>query len=339
MNSRFSVVENKNEQMDPTKTGKPFFSVVIPAYNAAHLIVEALTSVLAQRTDNYEIIVINDGSPDTVALEKALEPFLNDIIYIKRANGGPAAARNTGILAAKGEYIAFLDSDDQWMPTHLSEMKEVLQRDPTLDLVYGDAVNFGNVRVEGGTTMEANPSEGVPTFESLVLCKCTVIGSTVVARRQALLDAGLFDESFVHGEDFDLWARLAYRGGRLDYRRHIHARRRIHEGNLTVDLPASFGGQAKALRKLMKELDLPDNLRNEMQKELEKCEAAAALEKCKQKLVARHYDEAVAELQRANASYRSRKLQLVLYFMRTMPRLVRHMYLKQNEARIESRSV
>ena len=324
--------------MAPTKDTTPFFSIVIPAYNAAHLIVDALKSVFGQTIDNYEIIVINDGSPDTPQLEQALKPWLNDIIYIQRPNGGPAAARNSGILAAKGQYIAFLDSDDEWLPSHLAEMKEVLERDPTLDLVYGDAVNFGDLAEVGATTMSANPSEGLATFESLVLCKCTVVGSTVVARRQALIDAGLFDENFVHGEDFDLWARLAYRGGRIDYRKHIHARRRIHKNNLTVDAAASFGGQAKALRKLMKELDLPESLKQDMQRELEKCEAAVALEKCKQQLVARRYDDAVAELERANASYRSRKLQLVLYLMRTMPQLVRQMYLRTrgNGARLNA---
>lgn len=331
MESRLSVGEKTSEEMSASETGMPFFSVIIPAYNASHHIVDALTSVFSQKTDSYEIIVVNDGSNDTVELEQALEPFLNEIIYLKRQNGGPAAARNTGILVAKGEYIAFLDSDDQWLPTHLTEMRAVLERDPTLDLVYGDTVNFGDLAKEGATTMGANPSEGLATFESLVLCKCTVVSSTVVARREALLDAGLFDESFIQGEDFDLWARLAYRGGRIDYRKHIHARRRIHKTNLTVDTVGSYGGQARALRKLMKELDLPESLRKEMQKEAEKCDAAMALEKCKQQLVARRYDEAVTELQRANKLYRSPKLQLVLYLMRAMPQLVRRMYLRTRD--------
>lgn len=317
--------------MAQIKPHAPYFSVVIPAYNAAQFISDALMSVFAQTVSDYEIIVINDGSPDTAELEKALEPYLNDITYIRRANGGPGAARNTGILAAKGEFIAFLDSDDQWVETHLAEMRESLQRDPTLDLVYGDAVNFGDSGKVGVTTMHANPSEGLATFESLVLCKCSVVGSTVVARRQALIDTGLFDESFMQGEDFDLWARLAYRGGRIDYRKHVHARRRIHKNNLTVNIVESFGGQARALRKFMKELDLPKGLRKDMERELEKCDAAIALEKCKQQLVARHYEEAVVELERANAAYRSPKLQLVLYLIQTVPQLVRHFYLRQRD--------
>ena len=316
--------------MTATKPHSIYFSVIIPAYNAAHLISDALKSVLAQTADDYEIIVVNDGSPDTAEFEKALEPYLNDITYIRRANGGPGAARNTGIRAARGEFIAFLDSDDQWVPTHLAEMREFLQSDPTLDLVYGDAVDFGESANEGVTTMYANPSEGLVTFESLVLCKCTVVGSTVVARRQALIDAGLFDESFMQGEDFDLWARLAYRGGRIDYRKHVHARRRIHN-NLTSDLVGSFSGQARALRKFMKELDLPEGLRKDMERELEKCNAAIALEKCKRLLVARRYEEAVVELERANAAYRSRKLQLGRYLIQTVPQLVRRMYLRDKK--------
>ena len=329
MERQFSAVDRASNPMVGTKHTSPFFSVVIPAYNAARHIVDALNSVLAQTSHNYEIIVVNDGSPDTPQLERELAPYLNDITYIQRPNGGPGAARNSGIVAAKGEYVAFLDSDDTWLPNHLADMMQVLQRDPSLDLVYGDTVNFGDLAEEGATTMGANPSEGLATFESLVLCKCTVVSSTVVARRQTLLDAGLFDESFMQGEDFDLWARVAYRGGRIDYRKHIHARRRIHKGNLTGDISASFGGQARALRKLLKELDLPEYLREEMQREVEKCDAAMALEKCKQDLVARRYKEAIAELRRANAAYRSRKLQIVLYLLRTMPRLVRHMYLRQ----------
>ena len=328
LHSDFSAADNTIEGAVDRKNAAPFFSIIIPAYNAAHHIVDALTSVFAQSVDSYEIIVINDGSPDTGLLERELEPYLASITYLNRRNGGPAAARNTGILIAKGEYIAFLDSDDQWLPDHLAQMMEVLQQDPTLDLVYGDTVNFGDVAEEGATTMEANPSEGLASFESLVLGKCTVVGSTVVARRQVLMEAELFDESLVQGEDFDLWARVAYRGGRIDYRRHIHARRRIHKGNLTMDAIGSWEGQARVLRKLMKELDLPENLRNEMQREVEKCEGAVALEKCKQQLVARRYEEAVAQLRLANASFRSFKLQFVLYLLQTFPQLARHLYLK-----------
>lgn len=314
-----------------TKRQAPFFTVVIPAYKAAHLITDALASVFEQTFKDYEIIVINDGSPDTATLEQKLRPYLGRITYIAQRNRGPGGARNAGILRARGEYIAFLDSDDQWLPQHLAEMVEALEQNPGFDLVYADAINFGDCASEGSTTMESNPSEGLATFESLVLEKCSVVGSTVVARRQSLIDAGLFDESFVHGEDFDLWTRLAYRGGRIDYMKRIHTRRRIHEGNITRDLISSFEGQVNVLRKLLRDFDIPDELKQRMQIQIEKCNASIALEKCKKKLVAREYQAACDELQRANATYRSSKLQFTLFVLQTAPRVVRYFYVrKQN---------
>jgi glycosyltransferase involved in cell wall biosynthesis len=329
MKTDFVDPDNKQNSIDVANDSSvPVFSAIIPAYNAASHIAETLNSVFAQTVDSYEIIVINDGSQDTADLERELEPYLERVIYISRANGGPAAARNTGILKAKGEYIAFLDSDDQWVPEHLAMVTEVFKQDSTIDLVYGDALHFGDV-TEGRTTMERSPSEGLATFESLVLGRCTVVGSTVVVRRKALMEAGLFDESFMHGEDFDLWARLAYRGGRIDYQRSVHALRRIHKGNLTADDIATFQGQARVLRKLIRELDLPRSLKCQIEREVEKCYAEVALVKCKQNLVEQRYKEAVRELQFANVSFRSRKLTMVIYLLRTVPQLVRRMYLKQ----------
>ena len=153
----------------------------------------------------------------------------------------------------------------------------------------------------------------------------------MVARRQALIDAGLFDENFVHGEDFDLWTRLAYHGGRIDYMKRIHTRRRIHDGNLTRDLISSFEGQNSVLRKLLREFDISDELKQRMQVQIEKCNASIALEKFKKHLVDRDYPAAHDELQRANAMYRSSKLQLALFLLQTAPRLVRYFYVrKQN---------
>lgn len=327
------IIQEEGHPKDRT----PFFTVVIPAYQAAHHIADALASVFAQTFRDYEIIVINDGSPDTPSLERELQPYLSRITYIVQQNKGPGGARNAGILRARGEYIAFLDSDDQWLPQHLTEMVKALGQDLDFDLVYADAINFGDRASEGGTTMEGNPSEGVATFESLVLEKCSVVGSTVVARRQSLIDAGLFDESFVHGEDFDLWTRLAHRGGRIDYLKRIHIRRRIHDGNLTRDLVSSYEGQARVLRKLLRDFNIPEDLKQRMQLQIEKCNASIALEKCKQKLVAREYQAAYEELQRANAMYRSTKLQITLFLLQTAPRLVRYFYVRKTEQRPRDR--
>src|ERR1051326_4145131 len=96
----------------------PKISVIIPAYNVAPYIGETLTSVFAQTFNGYEVILINDGSPDTEALELALEPYLSQVTYLKQANLGASAARNAGLQAASGEFIAFLRPEE-----HTSELQ------------------------------------------------------------------------------------------------------------------------------------------------------------------------------------------------------------------------
>src|SRR6185369_5886632 len=97
----------------------PKVSVIIPAYNIASFIVETLESVFAQTFTDYEVIVVNDGSPDTENFEGALRPYLDRIVYLKEENGGASVARNAGLQAARGEFVAFLDGDDVWLPNYL----------------------------------------------------------------------------------------------------------------------------------------------------------------------------------------------------------------------------
>src|SRR5277367_3487063 len=98
----------------------PRVSVIIPTYKTADLIAGCLDSVFAQTYSNFEAMVVNDGSPDTPDLEVALQPYMGRIVYIKQENKRAAGARNNAIRQARGEFVAFLDSDDSWMPDHLS---------------------------------------------------------------------------------------------------------------------------------------------------------------------------------------------------------------------------
>src|SRR5215216_4991865 len=99
----------------------PTVSVIIPVYNGIQYISAAIESVLNQVFTDYEIVVINDGSPYTEDLELRLNRYRGDILYLKQENRGPSGARNTGILAARGSLVAFLDADDYWQPDFLSE--------------------------------------------------------------------------------------------------------------------------------------------------------------------------------------------------------------------------
>src|SRR5262245_48281148 len=104
----------------------PAVSVVIPAYNCADFIAETLDSVFSQTFDNYEVIVINDGSPDTESLERVLAPFQDRIVYLKQDNQGPSGARNSAIRHARSAYVAMLDSDDIWLPDYLAEQMQFI---------------------------------------------------------------------------------------------------------------------------------------------------------------------------------------------------------------------
>ena len=103
----------------------PRVSVVVPAYQVTAYIGQALDSVLGQTYPPFEVLVVNDECPDTAALERELDRFSGSIRYLKRPNGGPGAARNTGIRAARGELVAFLDADDYWGPTFLERQVEL----------------------------------------------------------------------------------------------------------------------------------------------------------------------------------------------------------------------
>ena len=122
----------------------PRVSIIIPSYNTANLIAACLDSVFAQTFQDFEAIVVNDGSPDTLELEKVLQPYLDRIVYIKQVNKRAAGARNTAIAKARGEFLAFLDSDDTWLPNHLESQVKQFDDDPALGLVYANALLVGD---------------------------------------------------------------------------------------------------------------------------------------------------------------------------------------------------
>src|SRR5581483_10459739 len=165
-------------------------------------------SVLNQTFTDYEVIVINDGSPDTEELESAIDVYRDRIMYVSQPNAGPGAARNTGVRLARGKYLAFLDADDYWLTNYLQQQIDFLSSHSSIDAVYADALIVGSSQLAGQTFMQATPSVGTVTCESLLAERCTIILSGTVVRRQSVVNAGSFDERFRYAEDFDLWVRM-----------------------------------------------------------------------------------------------------------------------------------
>jgi glycosyltransferase involved in cell wall biosynthesis len=212
----------------------PAVSVVIPCFNAAAFVAQAVDSVLAQRMNDVQIIVVNDGSSDEQELHRSLATYSEQVELIDQPHGGLSSARNRGIAAAHGSYLAFLDADDLWKPGLLRRQLELLH-DSGADLVYCDAELFGEAVGPGKTVMAQYPSIGAVTAASLLLRECLVVMSTVVARTEAVRRVDGFDQALAACEDLDLWMRMVIAGSRISYHREVLVRRRIHASNLSAD--------------------------------------------------------------------------------------------------------
>jgi len=304
----------------------PLVSVVIPAYRAAEFIAATLDSVLAQSFKDYEIIVVNDGSPDSEDLEKALEPYRDRIIYLRQENQGPAGARNTGIRTARGRYVALLDADDIWDSAHLTAQLAVLEADPSIAVVYADARIFGDAPEAGRTVMELCPSAGEVNFERLVTRQCTVHICVSVCRREPLLRAGLFDPAFRGTEDIDMWLRIVRQGDRIAYQRRVLGSYRRHAGSLSSDRVSMLEGFLAVLAKAARDPHLTTTQREVLERQLVVERASLELEKGKNAFLAGDAEAAISHLTRANAQHKSLKLATARILLQVAPRLLRTLY-------------
>lgn len=309
--------------MDQTKP--PLVSVIVPAYNVAEYIGDALNSVLAQTFTDYEIIVINDGSPDTEALERVLAPYMSRIVYLKQENSGVSAARNTGIKAARGSLIAFLDGDDSWLPHYLEVQVPRIQADPTIDVLYPNMVMFGDASDAGEEFMTIFPSNGEVTFERLLLQECNVSNCSI-ARREALMRAGLFDESLRSVEDFDLWLRVIKHGGRIAYHREVLGRYRRRSDSLTANPIWLSEHVLKALQKVKETMDLTPSERATVDNQLEHFHALLRLHQGKHAFFAGDTAGAIDGLTEANRFFRKRKVSFTVFMLRIAPRFLLRAY-------------
>jgi glycosyltransferase involved in cell wall biosynthesis len=309
-----------------TKARQPLVSVIIPAFKVAAFIAETIASVMAQTFRNHEIIVINDGSPDTDTLERNLSPFGGLVTYIKQCNQGAGAARNAGLRTARGEFVAFLDGDDLWLPDFLEAQLKLIESDSGFDLVYADAINLEGSRHSRTSNMYTNPSDGPVTTEALISGRCNVVTSSVVARRKAIIDVGLFDENFPNSQDFDLWLRLAKEGSRMTYQKTVLVERRIYEGSLASDPIKSFTGELKVLEKTAGRTDLTAVERSAVEQKIALRRASIEVCRAKQRLSAGDFSSAVLAFRDANHFYQSWKLRLVLLWLRLAPRSLQRFY-------------
>ena len=190
----------------------PFFSVVIPVYNRAELLAQALRSVLAQSDQDFEIIVVDDGSADDPA--RVVDVLCDSrIVFIRQDNRGGGAARNAGIDRARGRFVAFLDSDDEYLPHHLAAMRRLVEHAP-------NTVGYARVLVdrgEGRTFLK--PPRAIEEGEDMavyLLCRRGFVPINTVVVDRALAQRIRFHESLPAAEDTDFAIRCALSGARFE---------------------------------------------------------------------------------------------------------------------------
>ncbi|MEW6126824.1 MAG: glycosyltransferase [Acidobacteriota bacterium] len=224
----------------------PLVSVVIPTYNSAAFLSEAITSVLNQTYRPVEIIVIDDGSTDNT--ETVAATFKEAIRYSKKANGGPSAARNVGIRHSSGEFIAFLDADDLWLPDKLELQIAHFNEHPEYGVVF-----TGSQRFNESGVLDSNIRAGrdIPTgmiFDKILLEHFIAMPSVMV-RRRCLDEVGLFDEGLIGNEDFNFYLRLAKKYP-FGFVNKILVHIRCHDKNLSDNLEQMCNDEIKNLEKI-----------------------------------------------------------------------------------------
>lgn len=208
---------------------KPLVSVIVPNYNYSAYVSEAIESALDQSYANIEVIVVDDGSTDDSI--RVLEGFGSKIKLIKQANAGVARARNYGVANSSGEYIAFLDADDLWMPDKIDRQVARLIADPEVGLVH---VGVTEIDGKGQTVGERiDGMEGDVTKELLLLERSVVLGggSGFIVRRDLFESVGGFDEKLSTSADWDFFVRVS-RLARLGFVPEPLLRYRLHGSNM-----------------------------------------------------------------------------------------------------------
>jgi glycosyltransferase involved in cell wall biosynthesis len=208
----------------------PVVSVVIPAYNAARFLPDALDSVLAQTFRDLEVLVIDDGSTD--ATPETLARYRSPVRCIRQSNAGVSTARNRGIAEACGRYVAFLDADDTWMPHRLENQMKALAQHPECGACFSA---FTFVREDLTPLAVSRREHGAASLAELLLHGNVVgSGSTVLCLRAVFDAAGAFDPALSQCADWDMWVRLAARTDFL-YLDEPLATYRQHATNMSRD--------------------------------------------------------------------------------------------------------
>lgn len=233
-----SRIDTHNVKAAPPLDDTPLISIIVPAYNAEAFILDAIKSITAQCYPALEILIVDDGSQDsTVALVREACP---SAIIIQQTNAGAAAARNTGLKAARGKFLCFLDADDCWLPGKLEAQIKHLKQYPETGAVFHQWFiwhpdsngHYATPHIQQNPAPQETDAALSGWIYHHLLLDCVVHTSTVMMRREVLDQVGLFKAELVTGEDYDYWLRVSQQF-RIDKLRGTYSFYRAAEGSLT----------------------------------------------------------------------------------------------------------
>jgi glycosyltransferase involved in cell wall biosynthesis len=243
-------------------------SAIIPTYNCAHLLPQAIESAIHQSHRLREIIVVDDGSTDNT--EECVRPFLSQIRYVKQENRGLAGARNRGIRESTTEFIAFLDADDVWLFEKTEKQLSAFRSSPDAALAFTDARVLSPSGKTMPTFMNGKGAREGYVFDVL-LRSSFILPSTAMIRRSCLEDVGLFDEGLLCVEDLDLWLRISRKYPVKMVAEPLAVWRR-QEDSLTAKITNMANGTIQVyLKWLPKSCDLNSEERRIIKHQIAKC--------------------------------------------------------------------
>ncbi len=233
----------------------PKVSVVIPTYNRPTSLSSAIVSVLNQEFQDFEIIVVDDASKDDSAYKIVCGFNDNRLKYIRHEkNKGGGAARNTGIIASKGKYIALLDDDDEWLSKKLQVQVDSLDNSsPDVGVIYTGYIKIDSTN--GKVIKRKIPTERGNIFNELLIRNCVGTASLPLLRKECFDKVGLFDESLCSYQDWDMWIRIS-KVFHFEFIKEPLVKYYVHKNKISTNLEALINGEETFFKKYGKLLEL-----------------------------------------------------------------------------------
>ena len=250
---------------------------------------------------------------------------MDRIVYLKHENIGAGAARNIAIENARGELIAFLDGDDIWFSEFLESQIEFLDKN-NFEMVYADAIQFGDSKLDGVNYMKKSPSVGEVTFESILNLQCNVITSGTIVYKKIIIEAGKFETEKVRAHDFHLWLRIARRGAKIGYQRKVLLKYRIRPGNLTGDALHQIKREIDVYERVIDKIELTDGEKKIVDDQLQRLRSALERERGKQFFLRKDFEAAQNSFVKANQFQHSNKLAAFNLIMKIAPQTLLKIY-------------